>query len=104
MKQHKTPTGVVWYLCTIQYCTCLFAGGAIWFLTAHLTGFFWDDHPYQIAACLVLIALIIAESLWAPIPGPGNELADFAIDLLTSAAIAAFGMAVVPAILSWLHL
>ncbi len=94
--------GLLWYLGTIQYCVCLFAGGALWFLFAQLTGFFWNNHPYQVAACLILLALITAESLWSHMPGSGNELADFAIDLLTSAAITAFGMATIAAILAWL--
>lgn len=99
MKHRKASLGVAWYLGTIQYCVCLFAGGGIWFLFALLTGFFFGDIALQVAACAVLLMLIVAESLWAHMPGSGNELGDFIIDILTSAAIAGFGIAVVAAII-----
>ena len=100
MRHREAPRGVIWYLGTVQYCVCLFGGGALWFLAALLTGFFGDDPAIQAAACLVLLALIIAEAWWAHMPGSGNELGDFVVDILTSAAIAGFGMAVVVAIIA----
>ena len=100
MRHREATRGVIWYLGTVQYCVCLFGGGALWFLAALLTGFFGDDPAIQVAACLVLLALIIAEAWWAHMPGSGNELGDFVVDILTSAAIAGFGMAVVVAIIA----
>ena len=87
---------------TIQYGTCLFGGGALWFLFARVTGFFWGDQPLQFAACLVLLALITGESLWAHMPGYGNEWREFAVNMLTSAAIAGSGMAILAIIFAWL--
>lgn len=98
----RAPRGVAWYIGTIQYCVCLFGGGALWFLAARLTGFFGNDLAIQVAACAVLLAVIIAESWWAHMPGPENELSEFAVDIVMSAAIAGFGMAVVVAIILWL--
>lgn len=95
--------GVAWYLGTIQYCTCLFAGGGLWFALARLTGFFNGDLYWQISACLVLLVIITGESLWAFMPGFGNPFTEFMIDFLTSAAIAGFGMVVVLFILLWLR-
>ena len=103
MQRRKATQGVVWYLGAIQYCILLFGGGALWFLAVQLTGFFWDDHVTQVAACVVLAALIMAESLWAYMPGLGNVVREFSIDVLTSAAIVGFGMVVVAFILSWLR-
>ena len=94
---------VVWYLGTIQYCACLFGGGALWFLAAVGTGFFWDNLAAQITACGLLAALIGAESWWARMTPAGNPVGDFLVDLLSSAAIAGFGMAVVLGILATLH-
>jgi len=94
--------GVAWYVGTIQYCVCLFVGGAVWFLTAQATGFFWGYAVAQVVATGLLLALILAESWWAHMPGSGNELLDFAMDVLMSAAIAGFGMLVTAAILWWL--
>src|SRR4051812_21227010 len=102
MKRSGAHTGVAWYLGTIQYGVCLFAGGALWFLVAQLTGFFGDSLAIQVAACLALLALIAAESWWSHMPGSGNEVLDFSIDVATSVAIAAFGMAIVAAVLAWL--
>jgi len=104
MKERKTTMGVVWYLGTIQYCICLFGGGAIWFLIAQLTGFFGDDLLTKVGACLLLALIIVCESLWAHMPGNGNQTREFAMDILTSAAIAGFGMAVVAILLSGLLL
>lgn len=87
---------------TIQYCISLFGGGALWFLVARLTSFFGGNLLAQVAASFMLLSLIGAESWWAHMPSHGNELADFIVDLVTSAAIAGFGMAVVIAILIWL--
>jgi len=98
----RASQGIVWYLGAIQYCVCLFGGGALWFLAARLTGFFWDDLAMQIVACIVLLGLIMAESWWAYMPGFGNELREFTVDLLTSAGIAGFGMVVAAFILAWL--
>ena len=47
-----------------------------------------------------MLAVIVAESWWAHMPGPENELGDFAVDIVTRAAIAGFGMAVVVAIMA----
>lgn len=95
MKQRRTSAGIAWYLGTIQYCTALFIGGAIWFLVARVTGFFGEDPFIKIMACVLLGALIMAESWWAHMPGFGNEVREYIGDILTSAAIAGFGMAVV---------
>ena len=100
MRHREAPRGIVWYLGTVQYCVCLFGGGALWFLAAQITGFFGDDPIVQVAACLALLALIVAESWWAHMPGSGNELGDFVVDILTSAGIVGFGMAVVVAIIA----
>ena len=102
MKVGGRPSRVAWYLGTIQYGTLLFAGGALWFLAAVLTGFFWGDLAAQASAVLVLLALIAAEAYWSHMPTAGSPLADYLIDFLSSAAIAGFGMAVVLAILLWL--
>jgi|SRR5436190_18349789 len=98
----RAPRGVTWYLGTIQYCVCLFGGGALWFVAAQATGFFGNDLTFQVAAFAVLLAVILAESWWAHMPGSGNEARDFAADILTSAALAGFGMAMVVAIILWL--
>jgi hypothetical protein len=103
MKHSRASLGLAWYLGSIQYCVCLFVGGAAWFIAARLTGFFGDDPATQLAACLVLLAIILAESWWAHMPGSGNELGEFVVDVLTSAAIAGFGMVVVAFILKWLY-
>lgn len=104
MQQRRARRGVLLYLGTIQYGLFLSLGGAGWFLAARLTGFFWSDTPLQVASCLVLLALVVAESLWAYMPGFGNAVREFAVDLLTSAGIAAFGMIVVAFVLAWLRL
>jgi hypothetical protein len=102
LKPRRASLGLAWYLGSIQYCVCLFVGGALWFLMARLTGFFGNDPAVQAAACVVLLVVILAESWWAHMPGSGNELGDFAVDVLTSAGIAGFGMAVTAFILMWL--
>jgi len=104
MKQRRASLGVVWYLGSIQYCVCLFVGGAFWFLAARFTGFFGQDFALQAGACLALLGIILAESWWAHMPGSGNELGDFIVDILTSAAIAGFGMAVVAFLLITLRI
>ncbi|HMA34415.1 MAG TPA: hypothetical protein VKY74_08010 [Chloroflexia bacterium] len=101
MKLGQQLPGVGWYLGTIQYCVFLFGGGAGWFLIARLTGFFWDNPAAQILACGLLLALIAGEAWWAHIPQVGNPIGDIIFDLVSSAAIAGFGMAVILAIALW---
>ena len=55
MKPGNPLQGVAWYLGTIQYGVFLFGGGALWFLAARLTGFFWGDLGAQVVACLLLL-------------------------------------------------
>ncbi len=102
MRGSQQVPGVGWYLGTIQYCACLFVGGALWFLLARLTGFYAGNLVAQVAACLLLLALIAAEAWWAHMPAVGNSIGDIVVDVLSSAAIAGFGMAVVLAIFVWL--
>ena len=64
MKPRRATLGLEFYLGTIQYCVALFGGGAVWFVTAHLTNFFSDDPTIKIAASLLLVALILAERYW----------------------------------------
>ena len=104
MKRSRPQQGVAWYLGAIQYCICLFGGGALFFLILRLTGFFWGDPTAQIVACLLLVIIVLAESWWAYMPTAGSGLGEFIADLLTSLAIVAFGMAVVIGILAWLPL
>ena len=52
----------------------------------------------QALAGLALLALIGAEAWWARLPNPRNARADYLISFLSSAAIAALGMAVVLAV------
>jgi hypothetical protein len=99
MKSGKTVGGVIWYVGTIQYGACLFVGGALWFLAARLTDFFGGNLPAQAVAGLLLLALIGLEAWWAHIPQVGNPVGDWIADILGSAAIAGFGMAVVLAVL-----
>ena len=101
MKPGNQLQGVAWYLGTIQYGAFLFGGGALWFLAARLTGFFWGDPGAQVIACLLLLALISAEAWWSHMPTRGNPAGDYVVDFVSSAAIAGFGMAVVQAILLW---
>jgi hypothetical protein len=88
----------LWLLGTAQYGVCLFGGGALWFVLARLTRGFGGAPGAQAAACLALLALIGAEAWWARLPNPRNAAADYLISFLSSAAIAAFGMAVVLAV------
>ena len=100
MKSDRQAQGAGWLLGSIQYGVCLFGGGALWFLLARLTGFFGGNLGTQVAACLLLLALIIAEAWWSHMPTVHNPVGDYIVDLLSSAAIAGFGMAVVLAILA----
>lgn len=93
---------LVWFLGTIQYGIFLFGGGAVWFIVASATGFFGGDLANQVMACLLLVALVVAESWWAHLPAAGSEIGNLLVDFLTSAAIAGSGMAVVLGILLWL--
>jgi hypothetical protein len=102
MKKGKQSLGALWYLGTSQYCICLFGGGALWFLVAQLSGFFWGNLAAQVGASLLLLLVIVLESWWAHIPSFGNQVGDYIGDFLTSAAIAGFGMGVVVAIFAWL--
>ncbi len=102
MRGSQQVPGAGWYLGTIQYCVCLFVGGAIWFLLARLTGFYEGNPAAQVAACLLLLGLIAAEAWWAHMPAVGNPIGDIVFDVLSSAVIAGFGMAVVLAIFLWL--
>lgn len=83
---------------TIQYGVALAGGGALWLLLAQATGFFGGDLLVQGVAVVLLLALIAAEAWWAHMPGARNPWGDYLIDFLSSAAIAAFGMAVVAAV------
>ena len=106
MKRRSTESIIWWYLGATQYCLCLFAGGALWLVAAIGTGFFWDDLPAQISACLLLLLVIAAETWWAHMPASDSQTssasADLFVDFLSSAAIAAFGMSVVLVVLLWL--
>lgn len=101
MNRSQQRLGTLWLLGSIQYGTCLFGGGALWLLVAQLTGGFGGDPGRQAGAGLLLVALIAGEAWWAHIPNPKHPAREFVIDLLGSAAIAGFGMAVVLAILLW---
>ena len=57
----------------------------MWFILARLTGFFWDNPAAQAAALVVLLVIIVGESLWAYMPGYGNQLREYTMDVLTSA-------------------
>jgi hypothetical protein len=98
MKPRKSPQGLMMLLGTIQYGVVLAGGGALWLLLAEGTGFFGGDLPVQIIAIGLLLALIAAEAWWAHMPGASNPWGDYLVDFLSSAAIAAFGMAVVVAV------
>ncbi|MFL5734844.1 MAG: hypothetical protein ACJ78Q_16935, partial [Chloroflexia bacterium] len=62
----------------------------------------WDDTGVQAVAFLALLGVILAEATWAHMPGSGNEIGDFAVDVVTSAAIAGFGMVVAALLLMML--
>ena len=102
MNRSRQLKGLGLYLGTIQYCACLFVGGALWLLTAMSTGFFWGDIASQAVASLLLLGVIAAESWWAHLPTFGNQARDYIFDFLSSAGIAIFGMLVVLGVLAWL--
>ena len=83
---------------TIQYGVALAGGGALWLLLAQATGFFGGDLLAQALAVGLLLALIAAEAWWAHLPGAPHLWGDYLVDFLSSAAVAAFGMAVVAAV------
>ncbi len=98
MKRNSHPLGLMWLLGSIQYGTCLFGGGALWLLAAKLTHFFGGNPAAQLTAGLLLVAVVAGETWWAYIPPPKHRVREFVVEFLSSAAIAAFGMAVVLAI------
>ena len=83
---------------TIQYGVALAGGGALWLLLTQTTDFFGGDLALQIVAVALLLALIAAEAWWAHLPGAPHLWGDYLVDFLSSAAVAAFGMAVVAAV------
>ncbi len=101
MNRSQQRLGMMWVLGSIQYCTCLFGGGALWLLAAQLTDGFGGNLLTQTVAGLLLLALIAGEAWWAYIPPVKHPAREFLVDCLSSAAIAGFGMAVVLAILLW---
>ncbi len=98
MQPGRRVPGLGWYLGTIQYSVALFGGGALWFLLARATGFFAGDPLVQLAAVLLLLALIAGEAMWSYGTTFGHRPRDYLADVLSSAAITAFGMAIVLAI------
>ena len=101
MKLGQQVPGLGMYLGTIQYGVFLFGGGAGWLLFALGTDFFWQNPLSQVAAGLLLLGLITAEACWAHVPVVGGGVGDFLVDFFSSAAIAAFGRAIVVAIALW---
>lgn len=103
MKPGRQVQGAGWFLGTIQYGAGLFGGGALWFLAARVTGFFGGDLLAQATACLLLLVLVLAEAWWSYRSTFGKRPGDFVADLVSSAAIAGFGMVMVLAIFLAVH-
>ncbi len=86
--------GLGWILGMVQYGVCLAGGGALWFIIARSTGFFWGDIMAQASACLLLLALIVAEAWWIHMPTRHDRAGDYVADFLSSGALAGFGIGV----------